>query len=202
MDCILYRILRFIGRPIFKILYLPKYIDRINIPKKGPVILAGNHTNNLDAFIMIGGSTRVAHILAKKELFKNKLTNWFFRSMGCIPVDRKATDGKAKKESIKVLESGKCIGIFPEGTINRTKGTETEVVILPFKYGAVSMAQKTNAFIVPFAITGKYKLFKRSIQIRYGKPYKVRHDIETENKKLMDIVSKMIMEDENARKKK
>lgn len=200
MDCILYRILRFIGRPIFKILYRPKYIDRINIPKKGPVIIAGNHTSNMDAFIMIGGSTRVAHILSKKELFSSKIKSWFFKSMGCIPVDRKSKDGKSMEEAIKILNQGKAIGIFPEGTINRTKGTKDEVVVLPFKYGTVKMAKETNAFIVPFAITGKYKLFKKGLQIRYGKPYKVRHDIETENNKLMDIVSKMIMEGENERK--
>ena len=67
---------------------------------------------------------------------------------------------------------------------------------MPFKYGAVSFAKKTNAYLVPFAITGKYKLFKKSVKITYGKPYKVTGDLEKENQKLMDIVEKMIIQGE------
>lgn len=198
MKYILYRIVRTLGYPIFLLLYRPEFEGRNNIPKTGSVILAGNHTNNLDAAIMLAGPKRVVHMLAKKELFKSKISNAFFRSMGCIPVDRKIHDENAKSEAIEVLKNNEVIGIFPEGTVNRT-----DDIILPFKYGAVSFAKKTGAYIVPFTITGKYKLFRRSIKITYGKPYKVTNDLEIENKKLMNIITKMLIKErDNAKRKR
>ncbi len=197
MKYILYRIVRTLGYPIFLLLYRPEFEGRNNIPKSGSVILAGNHTNNLDAAIMIAGPKRVVHMLAKKELFKSKISNAFFRSMGCIPVDRKIHDENAKSEAIEVLKNNEVIGIFPEGTVNRTND-----IILPFKYGAVSFAKKTGAYIVPFTITGKYKLFRRNIKITYGKPYKVTNDLEIENKKLMNIITKMLIKERSNVKRK
>ncbi len=197
MKYILYRIVRTLGYPIFLLLYRPEFEGRNNIPKSGSVILAGNHTNNLDAAIMLAGPKRVVHMLAKKELFKSKISNAFFRSMGCIPVDRKIHDENAKSEAIEVLKNNEVIGIFPEGTVNRTND-----IILPFKYGAVSFAKKTGAYIVPFTITGKYKLFRRSIKITYGKPYKVTDDLEIENKKLMNIITKMLVKERSNVKRK
>ena len=197
MKYILYRIVRTLGYPIFLLLYRPEFEGRNNIPKSGSVILAGNHTNNLDAAIMLAGPTRVVHMLAKKELFKSKISNAFFRSMGCIPVDRKIHDENAKSEAIEVLKNNEVIGIFPEGTVNRTND-----IILPFKYGAVSFAKKTGAYIIPFTITGKYKLFRRSIKITYGKPYKVTDDLEIENEKLMNIITKMLIKERSNVKRK
>ena len=197
MKYILYRVVRTLGYPIFLLLYRPEFEGRNNIPKSGSVILAGNHTNNLDAAIMLAGPKRVVHMLAKKELFKNKISNAFFRSMGCIPVDRKIHDENAKSEAIEVLKNNEVIGIFPEGTVNRTND-----IILPFKYGAVSFAKKTGAYIVPFTITGKYKLFRKSIKITYGKPYKVNDDLEIENKKLMNIITKMLIKERDNVKRK
>ena len=153
MKYIAYRIIKFILKPIFIIIYRPKYIGRENIPSSGPVILAGNHTHNLDAVIMISGPKRIVHMMSKKELFDKFFKRLFFRSMACIPVDRSIHDESAKNEAIKVLKNNEVLGIFPEGTVNKTND-----IVMPFKYGAVSFAKKTNSLIVPFSITGKYKI--------------------------------------------
>lgn len=197
MKYILYRVIRTLLYPIFLLVYRPEFEGRDNIPKSGSVILAGNHTNNLDAAIMLAGCKRIVHMLAKKELFKSKISNRFFRSMGCIPVDRKIHDENAKSEAIDVLKNNGVIGLFPEGTINRTND-----IILPFKYGAVSFAKKTGAYIVPFTITGKYKPFRKSVKITYGKPYKVTNDLESENEKLMNIIKNMLIKERNNVKRK
>lgn len=189
MNYIMYKIIKFIGTPLFRLIYLPRSYGKNNIPKNGNVILAGNHTSVLDALIMVSTPKRIVHMMAKKELFESKFTNFFFRSMGCIPVDRKIHDSSAKSEAVEVLKNNEVLGIFPEGTVNKTND-----IILPFKYGAVSFAKKTGAYIVPFAITGKYKIFRRSIKITYGKPYKVNMDLEIENNKLMNTVKRMIKE--------
>lgn len=185
---VLYKIVRFIGCPIFKILYRPKEIGISNIPSDGSLILAGNHTSNLDCAMIICSNKRIIHFLAKKELFNNRIGNWFFTSMGTIPVDRKNKNPNAMNDASKILLDKGVIGIFPEGTTRKEKG-----VILPFKYGAVSLASKTDAYIVPFAITGKYKILKRSITIRYGTPYKVKdNNLTNENELLRNKVIELI----------
>lgn len=196
MNYIMYKIIKFIGTPLFRLIYLPRSYGKNNIPKDGSVVLAGNHTSVLDALIMVSTPKRTVHMMAKKELFESKFTNFFFRSMGCIPVNRNIHDKNAKNEAIEVLKNNEVLGIFPEGTVNKTNE-----IVLPFKYGAVSFAKKTNAYIVPFAITGKYKIFRRSIKITYGKPYKVKQELEIENNRLMNTVKRMIKEGNDKNKK-
>ena len=201
MNYFIYKVVRFIGRPIYKIVFRSKYYGVDNIPSEGAVILAGNHTNNLDAAMMIGAPKRIVHMMAKIELFSSKISNYFFRSMGCISVNRSIHDENAKSEAIDVLKNNEVLGIFPEGTVNKTLYKDNEQLLLPFKYGAVSFAKKTNAYIVPFAINGKYKIFSKDLKITFGKPYKVTGDLESENEKLMNIVSKMILEGRNEKRK-
>ena len=187
MKYIMYKTLKFIIKPFFMRIYNVKIEGIYNIPSSGGVILAGNHKGNTDALLMLAGPKRVVHMMAKKELFNSKIKNAFFRSMGCIKVDRSIHDENAKSEAIDILNNGNILGIFPEGTTNKTND-----IIMPFKYGAVSFAKKTDSYIVPFSITGEYRPFKGSIRIIYGKPYKVKKDLEKENKILMNKVIDLI----------
>ena len=171
---------------------MPKFEGRENIPTTGGFVFAGNHTSFMDAAMIVSTPNRIIHTLSKKELFKGKIRNAFFRSMACIPVDRKTHDEDAKKEVIDMLESGHAVGIFPEGTINRTIGTKDEVSLLPFKKGAVTFAEKTNTPIVPFAIVGKYRIFRKGLKVIYGKPYYVKSkDLDKETEKLRCKILKL-----------
>lgn len=60
-------------------------------------------------------------------------------------------------------------------------------VLLPFKFGAVSMAKKTDSYLVPFGISGDYKFRSKNLVVRIGKPFKVQGDLETANNKLRDM---------------
>lgn len=114
---------------------------------------------------------------------------------------RQQKDPNALNTAIETLKDNKVIGIFPEGTINRT-----EDVTMPFKYGAVKMCMETKSTMVPFVITGKYCPFRRSVRIEFFKPYKLKNDIEKENNKLRNIVEQGIInqeeKDETIRKTK
>ena len=111
--------------------------------------------------------------------------------MGIIPVDRKNKNPEALNEAIRNLNNNKVIGIFPEGTTNKTNN-----IIMPFKYGAVKMASEANAYIVPFSITGEYKFFGK-LKITFGEAYKVSKDLEKENAILMNKVTSLIKGDKN-----
>ncbi len=183
-----FRISKGILSVFFKLFFHPKIIGRENIPETGGVILAGNHRHIFDPCMPIISTKRPVHYMAKKELFSG-IFGWFFKLVGCIPVDRGHDNTLAKNEAIKVLEEGEVLGIFPEGTRNKT-----DDILLPFKYGAVSMSKKTNAYIVPFAITGKYKLFNNDLTIKFGKAFIASSDLDEANNLLSDRIKGLILE--------
>lgn len=187
METVFYKIVKPIVKGLFYVLYRPTIVGIENIPTKGPVVLAGNHTKQLDPIMLVAVSKRQIHFLAKIELFKG-ITKPIVKGMGAIPVNRKAHDGKALKSAIECLEKGYCIGIFPEGTINRT-----DDIIMPFKKGAIKMSKQAEASLVPFVITGQYRLFKKSIKIEFLKARKVKEDIDLENEKLMNDIKKVLI---------
>ncbi len=181
---LLYKIVRPIITFLFKLIFHPTIIGKENIPKDGRVVLGGNHTNNLDCLLLISSTKRIIHFLAKDSLYKG-LKKPIFKGMGIIPVNRSIHDKGALNSAIESLKEEKTIGIFPEGTINRTKD-----IIMPFKIGCVKMAHDTKSPIVPFVITGKYKIFGKGVTIEFFKPYIPDNDIlDVENKKLMKFIS-------------
>ena len=182
---ILYKILRPIVYLIFKIVYKPVIINKENIPKQGRCILAGTHTNNL-YFITVGmGTKRPVRYVAKDELMKG-IKKYFFKAVGIIPVNRRIHDKSVIPTCVNILYKEQIVGIFPEGTINRTKD-----IIMPFKKGAVVMSIRAKSKIVPFAINGMYKRGK--LKIIFGEAYYPQtEDIEKETKVLEDKVIDLI----------
>lgn len=185
-----YSLLTPIMRVLFRFYYNPKIINKEVIPKEGPILIVGNHKHIYDQCLTIMATKRVIHYMAKKEYFDGKMA-WFFKLVGCISVDRSIKDHNATDKALKVLNSGGAIGLFPEGTRNKTK----DVFLLPFKFGTVSMAKKTNATIIPFGLTGDYKFRSKNLTIRYGTPFKVGDmDLEDANKKLYEEVERLMRE--------
>ncbi len=181
-----YRFFKAILVPIFKFWYRPTIIGKENIPKDGPILIVGNHKHLYDQCLAIIATKRPIHYMAKKEYFDGRHA-WFFKLVGCIPVDRSKKDNNATSLALEVLKNGYALGLFPEGTRNKT-----DKFLLPFKYGAVSMAHKTDSLIVPFGITGDYKFRSKNLTIRFGKPFKVDDDLEKANKKLEKEVEKLM----------
>lgn len=191
----LYRIIRRPLGAIFKAIYKPVIIGKRYIPESGRIILAGNHTNYFDCILVGCATKRCVHYLAKDELMKGPL-KFIFKGLGIIPVNRRTKDKAALQTAIETLNQEKVIGIFPEGTINRT-----EDIIMPFKFGAVKMSRDANTNIVPFVITGKYKAFERKIKIQFFEPVSPNENLEEANISLMNIVSEELRKEKEKNEK-
>ena len=194
MEYKLYRFNRPIIKFLMKLFYRVEIVGSENISTDEGVILAGNHKSNLDCFLLITSTKRTIRFIAKKELMEK--FGWLFKRMAIIPVDRKKKNKEAVNEAIKVLKNDGVIGIFPEGTFNTT-----DYIVRKFKIGAVKMAMEANKKIVPFAIINNYKLFRKSVKIVFGKPYKIKNknDLKMENIILMNKVINLLKGGENGK---
>ena len=173
---------------VAKIIFNPRVIGKENIPKKDGCVIACNHIHAIDPAILIYSSRRVVHFIAKKELFKG-IMKYFYLSFGTIPVDRDKHNPLAVNLAEEFLKNNEIIGIFPEGTRNKSKDK-----LLPFKYGAVRMAKETSKVIVPCAISGSYKLFSGVI-IKFGKAIDVSDmEIDDANNLLREKVLELLEE--------
>ena len=139
-------------------LYRPTYININNIPTDEGFILAGNHTSYLDPILVASTTKKCVYFFAKDSLNKG-IKKIIFKNLNIIPIDRSKKNKEAVELGIKYLNNDYIIGIFPEGTINKTNNK-----IIEFKYGAVKMAKETGKKIVPFAINNKYKFLKKMYQ--------------------------------------
>ena len=185
-------ILNFIGH----ILFWDKVEGKENIPKEGACILAGNHTSIFDAYLLFRGTKRPIHFIAKKELFKGPF-GWFFKIMHLIPVDRENKNVEAKEFTLNLLKNNKVIGIFPEGTFHDKDSKTKKELLLPFKPGAISFAEKSGAPIIPFAIVGKIRLFSRP-KIVFGNPININKIPHNKVKYLEKTIKEMIIKNKTS----
>lgn len=189
-NVIIYKILRPIFIVIFKLYYNPTIINKEYIPKDGSAVIAGNHKHALDPILVDICTKRVVHTLAKKDLHNGKF-GWLFRAVGTIPVDLHAKHNKqALTSAVEYLSKGALINVSPEA-----KRNYTNEILLPFKVGAVVMAQRTNCNIIPYSIIGDYKFRSKNLKITFGKPLDVsKLTVEKANELLYEKVKELLLD--------
>jgi 1-acyl-sn-glycerol-3-phosphate acyltransferase len=198
---------RFVGWP-YKSLYtlvVPLH-DRVlvrargveRVPLEGGVVLASNHVVAWDPCLLQCCLPRPVLWMAKKELFGNRFTSWFFRTVGCIPVDRSRKNPEALAAARDMLSAGAIVGIFPEGTRRRdpTPGLGEG------KPGAAKLALQAGVPIVPAAIAWRGK---RRAFVTFGEPLRLegdaasQEDVASGTKRVMDALAALLRESQRAR---
>lgn len=167
----IYRVTWLLLRAAFTLLFRWRVIGAQNVPAEGPVILAGNHASYLDPPVIAVGIWRPPAFLAKEELFRHPLFGWYLRKLGAFPVKRGAGDRAALKHSLDLVEQGRPLVLFPEGT--RTEDGELQEP----EMGVGMIAYRTGAPVVPIYIHGTDRALGRKgglrlerIAIVYGEP--------------------------------
>ena len=161
-------------------------LDRI--PKDEAVLFVGNHRSYFDivqAYVLIPNLTG---FVAKKEMNRVPLMNFWMRYLHCLFLDRNDIKQGMQTilKAIELIKSGICIFIFPEGTRSPKKE------MLPFKGGSLKIAEKSGCPIVPvaFSNTGDIledhmgRIYPKHIVIEFGNPI-YPNELSKEEKKFL-----------------
>ncbi len=165
------------------------------VPAQGPLIVAANHVNFLDAPVMITYlAPRRTTGLIKKETWDNPFLAFLFNIWEGIPIDRDLADFTAFRKAQQALDDAMILAVAPEGT--RTK----DGILIRGKPGITLLAVKTGVPILPVAYYGHENfleninhLKRTPMHIRVGEPFRVNLEGHQKNKALMQDVTDAIM---------
>jgi 1-acyl-sn-glycerol-3-phosphate acyltransferase len=165
--------------PLLSLLGRPKTEGLENIPGHGPAILASNHLAVADSFYLPLVVHRRITFLAKSEYFtgtglKGWFTRWFYTVAGQVPIDRTSADTaqNALDTARRLLEQGKLMGMYPEGT------RSPDGRLYKGKTGLARVALETGVPVIPVAMIGTNvvnppgsKVWRfGSVTVKVGKP--------------------------------
>jgi len=168
----IYDIIYFLLKWICHVFFDLKVIGRENVPKSGSVILASNHVSYLDPILMGVSVSRRLNFLAKEEIFKNPLFSWFLKKLQTFPVSRKRVGPSTVRNALRLVEKGKVLLLFPEGTRGDGKS------LLKAKNGIGVIAGRSGAVIVHAYLEGPQMILPRgsrwvrlhSVTVYFGPP--------------------------------
>lgn len=148
-----------------------------NVPASGAFVYCSNHQSLVDILVLgsvLPGDYKWA---AKRALMKIPFLGWHLRLAGHVPVDRGGGSQAAEAaidRFVAVLEDGKPLLIFPEGT--RTLDGRMKA----FKPGAFRAALRGKSPIVPVALDGTFDMMSKGdvstgerekiVRVRIGAP--------------------------------
>lgn len=166
--------------PLLRLLLRPRVTGTEHIPRRGPVILAGNHLSFIDPVALAALARRRVHFLAASNYFTQRgvgrIVGWFLSGTGMKPIDR--SGGSASEASLRagleVLSKGAVLGIYPEGSRTRDGRLHRG------RTGVARLAVLSGAPVVPVAMVGTDHVIPvdsrsvipriRRIEMRVGAP--------------------------------
>lgn len=172
-----------------RILFPVKVINKKNFPKEKKLITISNHLSWKDVIYVGLYTPGFRHFIGKKELRNNIFGRFFTWALGAILIDRGKPDMHGMRTIISTLKKGEGIGIFPEGTRNKTGEDLQEV-----KSGSVMFAVKGDAPIVPVMIYKKVGLCRRNY-LYIGEKFDLKEFVgKPLNSVNMDAATKIVEE--------
>jgi len=200
----IYPIGRYLMPPLYK-LWLGKVEGMENIPKKGPFIIALNHTSYYETIIMyallIPKLDVPIHALVNSRYWKNQIFKIIIEWGKAIPVylgkdhdPRKNERALQKAETF--LNQGHIIQIFPEGT------RSADGVLKEGKTGVARLALKTGVPVIPIGVMNANKILPKGAiilrpvraTVRIGKPLFFKKQRHPSKKSLTSTTRKVMQE--------
>jgi len=134
-----------------------------HVPEAGPLILAPNHVSHLDPILIGVLVRRPVWFLATDELFTIPVLGTLSRYLRAFPIRQDSPDRKALRRAEELLRQGEALVVFPEGH------ESLDGKLKPLQGGAILLARRTGACIVPVGIRGSERVLPpREWRPRHG----------------------------------
>jgi 1-acyl-sn-glycerol-3-phosphate acyltransferase len=131
-------VVHLIGRLILPILFKIKINGRENFPRRGPLLVVGNHTAAMEAVLLIIFSPWQIEMLSAADTPAEMIVEFFENFYGAIPLHRGSYDRAALDSALDILKQDGIVGLFPEGGIWEVgkKKAQTGIAWLSYRSGA------------------------------------------------------------------
>ena len=174
----MWRTLQIPTRLIADLAFDLKALHPERVPATGGVLMISNHQSYLDPPLLGAKLSRAMAYLANAELFEFGPFAWLIRSLNAFPIQQGRGDLGAMKQSIRLLQEGWMLNVFPEGS-RTPDGT-----LHPAQKGAALIIRRAGVPVVPVAIQGSYEAWPKTekfprphpIRILYGEPADLSHE--------------------------
>lgn len=166
-----------------------------NIPEKGGVIIAVNHTGRMEIFLtFIMTNRKDVTGLAAEKYEDIWITRYLIEAIDGIFLDRYNPDYGALKKALVYLKKGWVLGIAPEGTRSPT------LSLTEGKQGVAFLAAKSGVPVIPVGIIipkdtfwQVLKLRRPQIIITFGKAFSLPPLIRKERESQLQSGTEEIM---------
>lgn len=170
------------------IIYRVKYIGLEKIDNDKKYVICPNHSNILDPTFIFPIVDNLS-IMAKSEIFKNKLAAKILKRYRVFPVNRKERDVKSTLHAIECLnlENNSKLLIFPEGGIIK----DSKEIRKKVKNGAVYISAESGVEILPIFITRRPHIFQK-VYVIIGNSINIPKEIKHDKEKIKEYSTKVI----------
>ncbi|HET7875860.1 MAG TPA: lysophospholipid acyltransferase family protein [Methylomirabilota bacterium] len=122
-----------------------------HIPASGPIIIVPNHVTYADPPLVTIPVRRPVYYMAWNRLFRIRGLSWLIRRLRAFPVEIESADPRAARETVRLLQAGEAVMIFPEG------GRSLDGRLGRFKPGAFRLGCSLGVPILPVTIAGGHE---------------------------------------------
>ena len=191
----LYAILKPLAFALLRVLSRIQGHGQQHVPRDGAMLLVVNHSSYLDPVAVGAVAPRPLSFLAKEELFRVPLLGRLIFALNARPVRREGGDAKALRAALRLLDEGKALLLFPEGT----RGDEGK--LRTPKAGAGMLAVLSGAPVVPAYIRGSGAVWPRGrslprpgkVVVKFGEPMTFERSAGVDRKEQYEAASRAMM---------
>ena len=112
----LWVILQTIIRSFFNVWLGYRAIGFQPLEKEGGALILANHQSFLDPLLIGIPLHRPISFLARETLFHSPVLGWILRNTHVMSINQEAASTASMRQTIRALQQGYLVGIFPEGT--------------------------------------------------------------------------------------
>ena len=149
-----YRVVVRLLRPLLMVLTRRDWHGAENLPATGGFVVAPNHLSHVDPLVFahfLVDNGHPPYFLGKEGVFRVPVVGAILRGAQQIPVYRNTGQAAdAFRAAVAAIHEGKCVGVYPEGTLTR----DPDLWPMVGKTGAARIALATKCPVIPVAQWG------------------------------------------------